>query len=148
MPPKSKPITELGKIAEDDNEFRAHVNYRNEAGQQINIRGPKRDKKERAEADLAQIRAAGAVGKTREQGLAIMAAEARRIQESAKYEAEIRAAEMRLRAEDEAEEGFIGFVSGTDSEPDDEPWKQDFPWKSSGCKLNCIYRRRADNGYL
>ena len=53
-----------------------------------------------------------------------MAAEARRIQESAKYEAEIRAAEMRLRAEDEAEEGFIGFVS--DSEPDDEPWIKDY----------------------
>ncbi len=66
-----------------------------------------------------------AVGKTREEGLAIMAAEARRIQEAAKYEAEISAAEMRLRAEDEAEEGFVGFA-GSDSEPDDEPWLQDY----------------------
>jgi hypothetical protein len=74
---------------------------------------------------LAQIRAAGAVGKTREEGLLIMAAEARRIQEAAKYEAEISAAEMRHRAEDEAEEGFVGFV-GSDSEPDDEPWLQDY----------------------
>ena len=30
-----------------------------------------------------------------------------------------------LRAQDEAEEGFLGFVSGSDSEPDDEPWLKD-----------------------
>ncbi len=126
MPPKSKPIGELGNIQNAENDFRVYVKYRNASGQQIHIHGPRRDKQERAEADLVQIRAAGAVGKTREEGLAIMAAEARRIQESAKYEAEISAAEMRLRAEDEAEEGFIGFVSGTDSEPDDEPWIKDY----------------------
>ncbi len=125
MAPKSKPISELGGVTQDGGAFHAHVNYRDAPGHQVNIYGPNREHRSRAEADLAQMRAAGAVGKTREEGLAIMAAEARRIQEAAKYEAEISAAEMRLRAEDEAEEGFVGFA-GSDSEPDDEPWLQDY----------------------
>ena len=125
MPNKITPLARLGSVAENHGEYCAHLQFRDDAGMQKNIRGPDRQDEARAEADLAQIRAAGAVGKTREEGLAIMAAEARRIQESAKYEAEISAAEMRLRAEDEAEEGFVGFA-GSDSEPDDEPWLQDY----------------------
>ncbi len=124
MPKKQTPLAELGSVQPHSDGYRAHIRYRDDAGNQHNIYGPDRLDEARAKADLAQIRAAGAVGKTREEGLAIMAAEARRIQESAKYEADIRAAEMRLRAEDEAEEGFVGFV-GSDSEPDDEPWLQD-----------------------
>ncbi len=126
MPNKITPLARLGSVAEQHGEYCAHLQFRDDAGMQKNIRGPDRQDEARAEADLAQIRAAGAVGKTREEGLAIMAAEARRIQEAAKYEAEISAAEMRLWAEDEAEEGFIGFVSGSDSEPDDEPWIKDY----------------------
>ena len=101
MPNKITPLARLGSVAEHHGEYCARFQFRNDEGAQKNIRGPDRQDKERAEADLAQIRAAGAVGNTREEGLAIMAAEARRIQESAKYEAEICAAEMRLRAEDD-----------------------------------------------
>jgi len=125
MPNKITPLARLGSVAEHHGEYCARLQFRDDAGMQKNIRGPDRQDEARAEADLAQIRAAGAVGKTREEGLLIMAAEARRIQEAAKYEAEISAAEMRLRAEDEAEEGFVGFVN-SDSEPDDEPWLQDY----------------------
>ena len=126
MPKKQTPLAELGSVQPHSGVYRASMQYRDDASKRTNIYGPDRLDEARAKADLAQIRAAGAVGKTREEGLAIMAAEARRIQESAKYEAEISAAEMRLRAEDEAEEGFVGFVSGSDSEPDDEPWIKDY----------------------
>ena len=95
MPKKQTPLAELGSVQPHGGGYRARIFFRDDAGKQNNIYGPDRQDKERAEADLAQIRAAGAVGNTREEGLAIMAAEARRIQESAKYEAEIRAAEMR-----------------------------------------------------
>ena len=125
MPKKQTPLAELGSVQPHSGVYRANMQYRDDAGKRTNIYGPDRLDETRAKTDLAQIRAAGAVGKTREEGLAIMAAEARRIQESAKYEAEISAAEMRLRAEDEAEEGFVGFVN-SDSEPDDEPWLQDY----------------------
>ena len=106
MPKKQTPLTELGSVQTHRDGYRATMQYRDDASTRNDIRGPLRLDEAHAEADLAQIRAAGAVGKTREEGLKIMAAEARRIQEAAKYEAEICAAEMRLRAEDEAEEGF------------------------------------------
>ncbi len=125
MPKKLTPLTELGAVQPHGDGYRAHIQYRDDAGKKNDIYGTDRLDETRAKADLAQIRTASSVGKTREEGLAIMAAEARRIQEAAKYEAEISAAEMRLRAEDEAEEGFVGFV-GSDSEPDDEPWLQDY----------------------
>jgi len=132
MAPKSKPITELGEIDKGENTFRAHVNFRDASGKQVNIRGPKRGNKTRAEADLVQMRAAGAVGKTREQGIQIMAAEALRIQVAAEYEAEQRAAAFREReaaaaaeAEEVKEEDLC--YPPSDSDPDNEPWLQEYP---------------------
>ena len=59
MPPKSKPLAELGGAEEvTDGTFRAHVKYRDATGGQINVRGPKRQFRRHAEADLDQIRAA------------------------------------------------------------------------------------------
>ena len=55
-------------------------------------------------SDLAQMRAAGAIGNTREQGLQYMAAEARRLQVSAGFKAEVRAAAQGHRAAEEEEE--------------------------------------------
>ena len=52
------------------------------------IYGPSRATEEEAQEDLEQVRKAGAVGKDREEALKIMAAEARRIQLSAQFEAE------------------------------------------------------------
>ena len=72
----------------------------------------------RAAADLKAMRAAGAVGKTREEGLTIMAAEARRIQEAAKYEAEIRAAMLRRSSKDSQDDAEAGEASWM-SDPDD-----------------------------
>ena len=76
MPRKQAALAELGRVAVHDDQYRAHAQYRNCAGVKVNIYGPDRSDRRRAETDLDQIRAAGAVGSTREQGLQIMAAEA------------------------------------------------------------------------
>ncbi len=81
MPPKNKPIAALGTINKKEGAYGARIKYPDAADQRHEFYGPCRDGRARAEADLAQIHAAGAVGKTREQGLEIMAAEARRIQD-------------------------------------------------------------------
>ena len=59
-----KPLSHIGKVAHFGDDFCAHVQYRDSAGQLMHIYGPRRVEKERAEADLQQIRAAGAVGKS------------------------------------------------------------------------------------
>ncbi len=100
MPRKRAPLSELGTVAVHKVDHRAHINCRIAEGTQTYIYGPDRQDRHRAEVDLAQIRAAGAVGSTREQGLQIMAAEARRLQVSASFEAEVRAAVQRQLAEE------------------------------------------------
>ncbi len=90
MPPKQKPFAELGGVDRVDTCFRADLRYRTPTGQQVHIHGPRREHRHRAQKDLEDMRAAGAVGSTREKGLEIMAAEARRIQLSAHFEAEAR----------------------------------------------------------
>jgi len=124
MAPKCKTIAELGKVQESGGTFRAHVRTRDDAGLHKEIQGPRRDSLRCAEADLDQIRAAGAVGNTREHGLEIMAAEARRIQLSAQFQAEARA-EMQRRRATEEHEAALSCVS--DEEPEDDPWLQDYP---------------------
>ena len=124
MPRKQAPLAELGSVNAHNNEFCAHVRHRDEAGVLQQFRGPDRRARHRAETDLDQIRAAGAVGNTREHGLEIMAAEARRIQLSAQFEVEARA-EMQRRRATEEQEAALSCVS--DEEPEDDPWLQDYP---------------------
>ena len=123
MPPKSKPLTELGGVDAVDGLFRADVRYRAASGQQVHIKGPRRENRRRAETDLAQMRAAGAIASTREQGLQYMAAEARRLQVSAGFEAEVRAAVQRQLAEEEEDAVYV-----SDDEPEeDDPWMLEIP---------------------
>ena len=72
MPVKSKPMKELGNVSEVGGLYRAHVHYRNAGDQQVNIYGPRREHRHRALKDLEDMRAAGAVGSTREKGLEII----------------------------------------------------------------------------
>ena len=118
MPWKQTPLAKLGSVAPHSDDYRAHLQYRDEAGTKKDIYGPDRSDRRRAEADLAQMRAAGAIGTTREQGLQYMAAEARRLQVSASFEAEVRAAVQRQRAAEEEETA----VYLSDEEPEDDPW--------------------------
>ena len=79
MPKTKKPLAELGTVFVDGQSFYAHFQYNNDEGERKHIYGPQRDYKQDAQADLDQIRAAGQVGDTREEGLSIMHAEAQRI---------------------------------------------------------------------
>ena len=79
----------LGTVYGRGAEFHAHINLRDGDGKQTNIYGPSRATENEAQKDLDQIRAAGGVGATREEGLKIMAAEARRIKMSAEYQSQI-----------------------------------------------------------
>ncbi len=124
MPWKQTPLAELGRVEIHKDQYRAHVQYRSGAGIEVQGRGPDRSDRRRAETDLAQMRAAGAIGSTREQGLQYMAAEARRLQVSASFEAEVRAAVQRQLAE-EAEEDAV-YVSDDEPEEDD-PWMLEIP---------------------
>ena len=85
MSKKRVGFEKLGVVVRQGDGFRARAQYRDDAGRLSAIIGPWRDDQSRAEADLAAMRAAGAVAETREQGLLFMAAEARRRQESAKF---------------------------------------------------------------
>ena len=123
MPRTQTPFAEMGCVAAHNYGFCAHVRCRDKDGTQNNIRGPDRHHRHRAQKDLDDMRAAGAVGSTREKGLEIMVAEARRIQLSAYLQAEARAAQQRQREEElAAEEDAM-----SEMEPDDEPWLMDYP---------------------
>ena len=74
-----KPPKEVGFIHRDGNVFRARVQYREE-GKLRDIPGPWRTDEEAAKGDLVAIRAA-ASGMGRDDGLAAMAAEAKRLRE-------------------------------------------------------------------
>ena len=121
MPRKQIPWMELGTVDTHNNDaFCAHLQYRSEKGVQINVRGPDRRDRHRAQIDLERIRLASTAAKTREEGLEIMAAEARRIQISAQFQAEAEAQRQR-----ESTCGVpIEFLSDDD---DEEPWLMDYP---------------------
>ena len=85
-----KPLKELGVVVQQNNGFLAHAQYR-DGKSQMNIRGPYRTEKAQAQKDLDDIRACGGLfGEDRTKGLEAMRAEARRIQERAAHEREIR----------------------------------------------------------
>ncbi len=126
MPRKQTPLAEIGGVHAHNAEFCAHVQHRNEFGLKVDFRGPDRSHHRRAETDLDQMRAAGSIGSTREQGLQYMAAEARRLQVSAGFEAEVRAAAQRQRAAEEEEEDEEVYMSDEEPEEDD-PWMLEYP---------------------
>ena len=122
MPRNLPPLNELGGIHHHhDSSFCARVRYRNEAGVKVIIRGPDRADKQRAESDLQRMRAAGQIGKTREQSLEIMTAEAMRIKTDAKYQADIDAAAQSLDAQEEE-----GPAPSEDEPSEEDPWLKDY----------------------
>ena len=79
----------IGAVSGMEDSFRAHARYRDSEGMYKNIIGPRRDVKRRAEEDLESMRGAAAEKLTRHEGLEAMAAEARRLQEQAEFEAHV-----------------------------------------------------------
>ena len=86
---RTSQISELGKVDEHPRHFLAHLQLHLE-GTNKHIRGPRRQEKARADEDLEAIRAAGELGTTLEESLACMRAEAKRRQDQARYEEEMR----------------------------------------------------------
>jgi hypothetical protein len=120
MPRQKKAFADLGSVQTRGLVHRAHVQYRNENNVKSDIYGPDRSDEARAEVDLSHMRAAAAVGKTREKGFEIMEAEAQRIKITAEYEAEIRATTLPQMDSQEVREPDEPDY-GSDVDPE-EPW--------------------------
>ena len=69
MPRNKPPSSELGAIYVRGAEFWAHIQFRDDGGNNTNIYGPSRGSQNEAQKDLDQIRMAGGVGATREEGI-------------------------------------------------------------------------------
>ena len=119
MPPKRTDFVNIGAIEKHREDFRAHVQYRDENGSNKNICGPCRSDEDRAQKDLDRMRAAAAVGRDRAHGFEIMTMEAFKLKTEAEYAAQIRAAvlpEMPFELAPEEEE----------PSEEDEPWLDAF----------------------
>ena len=125
MPRNKTPVSELGTIYGRGAEFWAHIQFRDDDGKHKDIYGPSRATENEAQKDLDQIRAAGGVGATREEGLKIMEAEARRIKISAEYQSEIQQTIEQMASQE--------IINESDYEDDDtsdnsEPeWIKEYP---------------------
>ena len=89
MPRNKALVSEMGLVDAHKEGLRAHIRFRSDGEEQKHIYGPSRGSEGEAQKDLDQIRAAGGVGRNREESLKIVAAEARRIKISAEYQSEI-----------------------------------------------------------
>ena len=124
MPRSKAAVSELGTIYAHRAEFRAHIKFRDDDGQYKNIYGPSRATENEAQKDLDQIRAAGGVGATREEGLKIMKAEARRIKISAEYQSEIQQTIERMASQEIIDESEYEDERSDNSEPE---WMKEYP---------------------
>jgi len=120
MPYAKIELAKLGRIEPHSGEFRAHLQFRDEAGLLKYIRAPNRITREQAQKDLEQIRKAAEKASNREEGLEMMRSEAQKLKESAKYEAEI--SETLRRRDSLMESDYEDDDMTDDSEP---PWIQE-----------------------
>jgi len=123
--PRSKPdLSELGSVELHGGEFRAHLQFRDGVDQKVQIRGPSRTTQEHAQQDLEQIRKAAEKAETREEGLKIMEAEARRIKISAEYQSEIQQTIERMASQEIIDESDYEDERSDHSEPE---WMKEYP---------------------
>jgi len=124
MPRSKAAVNGLGTIDGHGTDFRAHIQFRNDSGELKHIHGPSRATEGDAQKDLDQIRAAGGVGATREEGLKIMAAEARRIKMSAEYQSQIQETIQRRVSLETIDESDYKDERSDNSEPE---WMKEYP---------------------
>ena len=122
MPLEAQSCSELGSIDPNKNEFRAHLQLRDESSKKAHICGPNRTTEEQAQKDLEQIRKAAEKAETREEGLEMMRNEAQKLKEAAQYEAEIRDT-LRRRDSMADESDYEDDDMSDNSEP---PWIQEY----------------------
>ena len=100
MPRNRTPVFELGTTYTRGAEFGAHIQFRDDGGNKTNIYGPSRGSQNEAQKDLDQIRMAGGVAATREEGIKLMEAEAIRIKKLTEYQSEIQQTIERMASRD------------------------------------------------
>jgi len=127
MPFDKRVLANLGGTAPHNGEFRAHIQLRSEEGTKINIIGPCRTTEDEAQKDVVQIRAAGAVGSTREESLKIMMAEARRIKMAVEYQNQIQQTVERMASREIVDESEVEYDDDDMSMESDPPWMQEYP---------------------
>jgi len=127
MPFDKKDLANLGGTQPHKGQFRAHLKLRSEAGTQINILGPNRTTEEAAQKDLRQIRAAGAVGSTREESLKIMMVEARKIKIAVEYQDQIHQTVERMTSREVVDESEVEYDDDDMSVESDPPWIKEYP---------------------
>ena len=123
MPRNKTAVNNLGTIYAHGAEFRAHVKFRSDAGEQKHIHGPSRATEGEARKDLDQSHAAGGVGATREEGLKIMEAEARRIKLSSEYQSQIQETMQRRVSMETIDESDYEDERSDNSEPE---WMKEY----------------------
>ena len=121
-----KAFQDMGEVQKHRNGYRAHLQYRDASGMNKNIDGPERRNSAQAEIDLAHIRAAGAVARSREEGLEFMAAEAMRIKVTARYQLNIRETVHRLASQQEEQDDECWHPDSDNEPEEDEPWMRDY----------------------
>ena len=124
MPRNKVPVSEMGVVNSHREGMRAHIQFRADGEEQKHIYGPSRATENEAQKDLDQIRAAGDVGATREEGLKIMAAEARRIKMSAEYQSQIQETIQRRVSLETIDESDYEDERSDNSEPE---WMKEYP---------------------
>ena len=124
MPRSKVPVSEMGVVNSHREGMRAHIQFRADDEEQKHIYGPNRSTDEEAQKDLDQIRAAGGVGATREEGLKIMAAEAQRIKMSAEYQSQIQETIQRRVSLEIIDESDYENERSDNSVPE---WMQEYP---------------------
>ena len=115
---------ERGVVCSHKEGMRAHIQFCADGEEQTHIYEPNRSTDEEAQKDLDQIRAAGGVGATREEGLKIMAAEARRIKMSAEYQSQIQETIQRRVSLETIDESDYEDERSDSSVPE---WMQEYP---------------------
>ena len=127
MPFDKKVLANLGGTEPHNGEFRAHLQFRDEKGTNIKVRGPSRTTEEAAQKDLRQIRAAGAVGSTREESLKIMTVEARKIKIAVEYQNQIHQTVERMTSREVVDESEVEYDDDDMSVESDPPWMMEYP---------------------
>ena len=100
MPFNKQSLAEIGKTELHKEDYRAHIQFRDDDGLNINIRGPCRVTENQAQKDLEQIRKASSLAATREEGIKLMEAEAIRIKKLTEYQSEIQQTIERMASRD------------------------------------------------
>ena len=126
MPRNKTAVSDLGSIDAHGAEFRAHINVRDDAGGQKNICAPSRGSQNEAQKDLDQIRMAGGVAATREEGIKLMEAEAIRIKKLTEYQSEIQQTIERMASRDIVDDSDC--TDNDDMSDHSTPdWMKDYP---------------------